>query len=71
MPKNEKNDIHFGIVFLGFFWLFIGCVHVELSIKEISEILDCPAGTVKSRLHFAVRYLAEKLGKLKDIDYKY
>ena len=32
----------------------------ELSIQEISEILQCPAGTVKSRIHYAIK----KLGKL-------
>ena len=33
----------------------------ELSIKEIVEIIECPAGTVKSRLHYALKYLANNL----------
>ena len=33
----------------------------ELSIKEIAEILDCPEGTVKSRLFYTIKYLSEKL----------
>lgn len=33
----------------------------ELSIREISQILDCPEGTVKSRIHYTIRKLAERL----------
>lgn len=33
----------------------------ELSIQEISQILDCPKGTVKSRLHHALKQLAQHL----------
>lgn len=33
----------------------------ELSIEEISEIINCPAGTVKSRLFYATRKLNELL----------
>lgn len=33
----------------------------EKSIKEISEIMGCPEGTVKSRLYYTIRKLAEKL----------
>jgi RNA polymerase sigma-70 factor (ECF subfamily) len=36
--------------------------HVEgLSIKEISEILEINEGTVKSRIFYATKYLAEEL----------
>jgi RNA polymerase sigma-70 factor (ECF subfamily) len=33
----------------------------NFSIKEIGEILGCPEGTVKSRLHYAAKKLATKL----------
>ena len=33
----------------------------DLSIKEISKIMDCVEGTVKSRLFYATKVLAEKL----------
>jgi len=33
----------------------------ELSIKEISAILDCPEGTVKSRIHYSLKKLSPKL----------
>ncbi|MEM9885801.1 MAG: RNA polymerase sigma factor [Bacteroidota bacterium] len=33
----------------------------ELSVKVISEILDCPEGTVKSRLYYASKKLAAQL----------
>ena len=33
----------------------------DLSIKEISKVLDCAEGTVKSRLFYITRYLANKL----------
>jgi RNA polymerase sigma-70 factor (ECF subfamily) len=33
----------------------------QLSIKEISEVLDCSPGTVKSRLFYTIRLLADEL----------
>ncbi len=33
----------------------------QLSCKEISEIMGCPEGTVKSRLHYATQQLANDL----------
>lgn len=33
----------------------------ELSIQQISDIVDCPEGTVKSRLHHALKQLARHL----------
>jgi len=33
----------------------------ELSVQEIARVLDCPEGTVKSRLHYALRSLSQSL----------
>lgn len=33
----------------------------ELSIREISDILNCPEGTVKSRLHYTIKKLSAQL----------
>ena len=33
----------------------------QLSLKEISEIMACSVGTVKSRLFYTIRMLAEQL----------
>jgi RNA polymerase sigma-70 factor (ECF subfamily) len=39
----------------------------ELSLKEISAILEIPVGTVKSRLHYARRVLKKQLGTHREI----
>ena len=33
----------------------------ELSLAEIADVVDCPLGTVKSRLHYALRQLRVRL----------
>ena len=38
-----------------------------LSMKEIAEILEISEGTVKSRLHYTTKHLAEKLAEYKEI----
>lgn len=35
----------------------------DLSIKEISLVMDCPEGTIKSRIHYALKKLSEKLSQ--------
>lgn len=35
----------------------------ELSVKEISQIINCPEGTVKSRLFHATKKISEKVNK--------
>ena len=46
----------------------------DLPLQEISEILDVPVGTVKSRLHYGRRALQKSLGlaadKLSDLSYE-
>lgn len=39
----------------------------ELSYAEVAEVLDCPVGTVKSRMSWARRYLADALKNLNHI----
>jgi RNA polymerase sigma-70 factor (ECF subfamily) len=34
----------------------------DLSVDEIAEVVGCPSGTVKSRLHHALRHLQTLLG---------
>lgn len=41
--------------------VFILRIQERLSIKEISEILEVNEGTVKSRIHYTLKLLAEKL----------
>ncbi len=38
----------------------------ELSVAEIAAMLRCPEGTVKSRLHYALQKISERLGVFKD-----
>ena len=38
----------------------------ELSVKEIADILDCPEGTVKSRIFYAIEMLSKKLTTFKN-----
>jgi RNA polymerase sigma-70 factor (ECF subfamily) len=38
----------------------------DMSLEQVSEVLDLPVGTVKSRLHYALRALRAELGELND-----
>lgn len=40
----------------------------DLSIKEISEIVDCAEGTIKSRIFYALRKLSDKLAVFKGLN---
>jgi RNA polymerase sigma-70 factor (ECF subfamily) len=37
----------------------------EFSLEEVAYILDCPVGTVKSRLHYARKELSQRLTNLR------
>jgi RNA polymerase sigma-70 factor (ECF subfamily) len=37
-----------------------------VDVKEIADILDCPEGTVKSRIFYAIEMLSKKLTTFKN-----
>ena len=37
----------------------------EMSVKEIAEVMECPEGTIKSRLHYLSKHLSKKLSIFK------
>jgi RNA polymerase sigma-70 factor (ECF subfamily) len=39
----------------------------DLSIQEISEVLEIPAGTIKSRLYYARKQLKKHLGSQEEV----
>jgi len=50
---DELSEDHRSVVTLRF---------IEgLSYEEIAEAIDCPIGTVKSRIHYALRKIGERL----------
>jgi len=50
---NQLDDIHREVFLLRF--------RQELSISEIAELMECPEGTVKSRLFYTLKALAVQL----------
>lgn len=50
---NELNESHRNVIKLRYY--------CDLSIKEIAYVLNCSAGTVKSRLHYSHKELQAKL----------
>ncbi|RED48737.1 RNA polymerase sigma factor [Seonamhaeicola aphaedonensis] len=53
---DEKHNLTFTLRYLD-----------NLSIKEISEVMDCSEGTVKSRLFYTTKKLSKKLKNFKAI----
>jgi RNA polymerase sigma-70 factor (ECF subfamily) len=39
-----------------------------LSYQEMSEVLECPTGTIKARVHNAISRLRQKLSRLMEVD---
>lgn len=58
--RNQLNK-ELDLLSLPYKETFILRHHEGLKLKEIAAILDCPVGTVKSRLNFATQQLSEKL----------
>ncbi len=62
--RNElQNQVHQAIRELNFNQRVVVVLHYlsGLSLEEIAEVLDCPVGTVKSRLYYARENLRHKL----------
>jgi RNA polymerase sigma-70 factor (ECF subfamily) len=47
--------------------VFILRFQEDRSLAEIAQIMNCPEGSVKSRLHYALRQLEEQLSEFKPI----
>lgn len=46
---------------------FILKYNQDFSLQEIAELQDCALGTVKSRLHYTIKFLAENLSQYKSM----
>jgi|APCry1669189204_1035204.scaffolds.fasta_scaffold04094_2 RNA polymerase sigma-70 factor, ECF subfamily len=58
---SEALDHHLQLLDERHKMVFLLRYQQEISIREIAEILDCPEGTVKSRLFTAIKRLSKKL----------
>lgn len=47
--------------------VFVLYHYQSLSYEEIAEIVDCPVGTVKSRMHYALVRLRQRLAYLREV----
>ena len=61
-----QNEVRDAIRALNFNQRVVVVLHYlnGLSLEDIAEILDCPVGTVKSRLYYARENLRHKLGNI-------
>ncbi|MFT4598942.1 MAG: RNA polymerase sigma-70 factor (ECF subfamily) [Bacteroidia bacterium] len=53
--------LHLGSLKIEHRQVFILRFQEHLSVAQISDIMDCPIGTTKSRIHYATKLLASKL----------
>lgn len=65
---NEKLDKELNKLDEGLKSAFILRYREEMSLKEISQILDCPLGTVKSRLFNSLKKIAPGLEEFKSLE---
>ncbi|WPX07848.1 RNA polymerase sigma factor SigY [Anaerocellum danielii] len=65
LSNSEYNDICKAILSLDYKFraVFILKHFYGYKYKEIAKILNCPIGTVRSRLHFAIKFLIQELEK--------
>ena len=63
-----QEEVRRAIVSLNFNQRVVVVLHYlnSLTLEEIAEILDCPVGTVKSRLYYARENLRHKLGSMNE-----
>jgi len=65
ISNSEYKDICSAILSLDYKFraVFILKHFYGYKYKEIAKILNCPVGTVRSRLHFAIKFLIKELEK--------
>jgi len=65
ISNSEYKDICNAVLLLDYKFraVFILKHFYGYKYKEIAKILNCPVGTVRSRLHFAIKFLIKELEK--------